>query len=171
MKIVILNGSHREGNTYNFSREAEKNLNKKHKAQVFDLIKMDITPCVGCLDCEDEKKCPIAKDKYTSEIMPALMSADLIIFATPVYFNMPSAAMVSLINRTNNLCGYFSENPKKAFVYLVGQTDAESMKDAHKCLQTYFEIMGMEEITDPIIEIARMPGEGKENYVDALKNI
>jgi multimeric flavodoxin WrbA len=62
-------------------------LEKKHKVTVFDLIKKSITPCVGCLLCEDGEDCAL-NDDYSKEIMPASQAVDLVIFAPPTYFNI-----------------------------------------------------------------------------------
>lgn len=72
------------------------------------------------------------------------MNADLIIFASPTYFNMPSAAMVNLLDRTNNLYEFFANSSKKAMIYLVGKMDEESIGDAAKCIETYCQIMNLE---------------------------
>lgn len=156
MKIVIINGSHRaKGNTYRFTRIAKEVFDNRHKSTIFDLTENLIKPCKGCLVCENGEDCSIMDD-YSQKIRPELKAADLIVFATPVYFNMPSAAMINLINRTNDLCTFFNENSKKTLTFMVGQTDEETIKDAYKCLQSYYEIMGMEEIISPIITIGRM---------------
>jgi multimeric flavodoxin WrbA len=171
MKITILNGSHRiDGNSYRFSRYAQSILEKKHQVTIFDLVVMDIKPCNGCLVCEDGESCPLIDD-YSSEIMPALQSAELIIFVSPTYFNMPSAAMVNLLDRTNNLCTYFSETPKKALICLFGQTDEETIGDAYKCLHAYCEIMKMPEIAQAIIKVAREPSSDWSMYSDVLMEI
>lgn len=171
MKIVILNGSHRlNGNCYRFAKTAYKQLGERHQVILFNLIEQKIKPCNGCLNCEEGMECDI-QDDYSKIIMPALMASDLIVFASPTYFNMPSAAMVNLLDRTNNLCEYFADNPKKALIYLVGQTDEDTIMDAYKCVKTYLEIMGMEEALAPIIKVIRMPEQVDSDVLDILKNI
>jgi len=172
MKITILNGSHREGgNTYRFCRYAKEILEKKHGVTIFDLIHEKIEPCQGCLCCEDGEDCQL-HDDYSNKIKPALENADLIILATPVYFNMPSAAMVNLLDRTNDLCSFFTDNKKKGLIFMVGQTDEDSIADACKCLKTYFEIMGIEEIHEPIITVARLKDDSEYGtFKNLLQNI
>lgn len=157
MKIVILNGSHRlNGNCYRFSQMAYNQLKARHQVILFNLIEQEIKPCHGCLNCEDGIECDI-QDDYSNKIMPALMESEMIIFASPTYFNMPSAALVNLLDRTNNLCEFFAENSKKALIYLVGQTDEETIRDAYNSVKTYIDIMGMQEVHGPIIKVIRMP--------------
>jgi multimeric flavodoxin WrbA len=172
MNITILNGSHRaDGNTYRFCLYAKEVLEKKHDVVIFDLIHEKIEPCQGCLRCEDGEDCQL-HDDYSDKIRPALQNADLIIFAAPVYFNMPSSAMVNLLDRTNDLCSFFSGNHKKGLIFMVGQTDAESITDTCKCLKTYCEIMGIEEIQEPFISVGRLKNDCEfETYKKLLQTI
>jgi hypothetical protein len=75
------------------------------------------------------------------------------------------------MDRTNNLIEYLSFNHKKALVYLVGETDVENITDAYRCLKTYFEIMGIEEINEPIIRVARMPIDVDNKIISILEKI
>lgn len=172
MNIVIINGSHRiGGNCAAFTVSAKNILEKnQHIVRTFNLIDLEIMPCTGCLFCEDGKECPL-EDDFSMKIEPCLKNASLIIIATPTYFNMPSAAMVNFINRTNKMCEYFAENHKKCLFYLVGQTDVNTIMDSYQCLHAYSEIMGMHEIAEPIVQIARMPEKVPCDVLDILKNI
>lgn len=171
MNIVILNGSQRaNGNCYRFSTTAQEILKRHHEVKLFNLIECKVLPCHGCLRCEDGEECDI-NDDYSKQICPALKESDLIVIATPTYFNMPSSALVNFMDRTNNLCEYLCSNPKKALVYLVGQTDEETIRDAYKCIRTYFDIMCIEEIRDPILRIARMPEEIDSEIVSILEKV
>lgn len=172
MKIVLINGSHRiPGNCSKFIWNANELLSKSgHDVQMFNLIQLNIQPCKGCLICEDGDACPLCDD-FSTRIEPALEWADLIIMATPTYFNMPSAAMVNFLDRTNKMCSYFSENPKKSIFYLSGQTDYDTIMDAYRCMHTYGDIMGMEEISEPLIHVARMPEQTPVHILDILNNI
>lgn len=171
MKIVIINGSHRiGGNCYNFSKKAESIFERNHSVTVFNLIEMDIQKCCGCLDCEEGINCKISDD-YSEQIMPAICEADLIVFATPTYFNMPSSALVNMINRTNNLCEFLIENPKKVLTFITGQTDETSMSEAYNCLYAYYQIMGMEEMYAPLFQVARLKQDLPLEIVQILKGI
>ena len=157
MNVIIINGSQRKnGNCERFALKAKEILERSHVVKVYTLIDMHIDYCSGCLQCEDGMECQI-EDDFSKILEPDLRIADLIILATPTYFNMPSASMVNFIDRTNKMCDYFAENEKKCLFYVVGQTDEDSIKDTYNCLHTYSEIMGMREIMEPIISVVRMP--------------
>ena len=172
MKIVLINGSHRTpSNCSNFAKSADRVLsNNGHNVQTFNLMQLHIQPCKGCLICEDDESCPLCDD-FSTLIEPAIKQADLIVMATPTYFNMPSAAMVNFLNRTNKICTFFSENSKKCIFFLSGQSDHDSIMDAYRCMRTYCDIMEMEEIYEPFIQIARTPDETPPHFLELLKNI
>lgn len=171
MNIIIINGSQRKnGNCERFALRAKEILGRNHEVKVYTLIDMQINYCSGCLRCEDGMECLI-DDDFSKIIEPDLRIADLIILASPTYFNMPSAAMVNFIDRTNKMCDYFAENEKKCLFYVVGQTDENSIKDTYNCLHTYSEIMGMTEIMEPIINVARMPEAATQKIVSAIEKL
>lgn len=171
MKILIINGSHRKnGNCFKFAEVAKNIFDTEHEVSIISLIDKSFTDCNGCLVCEEGEKCPLIDD-FSEEICLELESADLIIFATPSYFNMPSAQMVKFIDRTNCLCDYFMENQKKCLFYLTGQTDEDSILIAYDCLKAYVEIMGMVEIAEPIVNVVRMPEEVSNEIINKLIEI
>jgi len=170
MRVLIINGSHRRGNCFRFAEEANEILKKKHDVNIFNLIEMNIKDCTGCLACEEGEDCPVCDD-FSNLIEPVLKHADLLIIATPTYFNMPSAATVKFINRTNKLCEFFGENQKKCLYYLVGQTDRDTIMEAYNCLHSYGEIMNMKEIAQPIIHVARMVESVPDDAINTLNNI
>lgn len=171
MNVIIINGSHRKnGNCEYFTSKAKEILEQSHNVKVYTLIDLHINYCSGCLQCEDGQECLI-DDDFSKILEPNLRMADLIIFASPTYFNMPSAAMVNFIDRTNKMCNYFEVNEKKCLFYIVGQTDEDSIKDTYNCLHTYSEIMGMKEIMDPIITVARMPEPVTQEIVSIIEKL
>lgn len=171
MNIIIINGSQRKnGNCEQFALRAKEILERSHKVNVYNLIDLQIDYCIGCLQCEDGMGCHI-NDDFSKLLEPELKQADLIILATPTYFNMPSATMVNFIDRTNKMCDFFAENEKKCLFYVVGQTDEDTIKEAYNCLRTYSEIMGMKEIMEPIISVARMPEPITQKIVSIIEKL
>lgn len=168
MKAVIINGSHRIcGNTGVFTKYLDTVLKEANvESELINLVEHDIEFCNGCLECEDTGECTI-KDSFNN-IADRLKKADIIIFATPNYFNAPSARFKNFIDRTNSLCNFFNENSKRYASFIVGQTDEESCLDVFRYLRTYSEIMSFIPLTDkPIIRIARCCGD--LNINDSLK--
>lgn len=83
MKIVIVNGSPRKGNTYSAINAFVEGAKDNNDIEVIDSYKLKISPCVACGTCECYKGC-VAKDD-SNPTVDKLVNADMIIFATPVY--------------------------------------------------------------------------------------
>src|SRR5699024_9264211 len=93
MKIVILQGSpNKKGSTNilveNFSKGAEA---AGHSVIRFDLDEMNIRPCTGCVTCGYEGPCILHDDNQ--KIREAVLDADMIVFATPLYYYGMSAQL------------------------------------------------------------------------------
>ncbi len=160
MNILIVNGSHRtHGNSWRFSRFAKQTLEETgHRVSVVDLATENIEFCTGCLSCEEAVGC-VVNDAFTNSLIPKIQENDMIIFATPVYYDMPTAMMINFIDRSNSLYKYFKKASKSVACFLVGQADLDSLSFAHECLKEYFMILKFKEVGEPIMKIARDPDE------------
>ncbi len=87
MKIAILNGSPKVGNTAAmvdaFKEGAEA---AGHEVEVLHVGKMKIAGCKGCEYChgKGEGTC-VQKDDMT-KVMPAYLEADMVVYASPIYY-------------------------------------------------------------------------------------
>lgn len=61
----------------------------------------NIAFCKGCLACQKTKKCIINDDAV--EIADKMCNADVIVFATPIYYYEMSGQMKTLLDRANSL--------------------------------------------------------------------
>ena len=61
----------------------------------------DIKFCIGCLTCVKTLRCVISDD--TEEIRQKMLKADVIAFATPIYYYEMSGQMKTLLDRSNPL--------------------------------------------------------------------
>lgn len=61
----------------------------------------NIAFCKGCLACQRTKKCVINDDAV--EIADKMCGADVIVFATPIYYYEMSGQMKTLLDRGNSL--------------------------------------------------------------------
>ena len=105
MKIIVLMGSpNRKGSTAilveNFTKGAEE---AGHSVEVIDVCHADIHPCTGCARCGYEGPC-VQKDDVET-IRKKLLSADMVVFATPLYYYGMSAQLKTVVDR---FCAYNS---------------------------------------------------------------
>ena len=84
MKIVIINGSARKGNTLTAINAFIKGAAEKNEIEVIAPDKLHISPCKGCGACQCHKGCVDQDD--TNPTIDKLVEADMILFATPVYW-------------------------------------------------------------------------------------
>ena len=69
-----------------------------HKTEKIFLRNFKVNYCTGCGVCNSTHKC-VQKDDM-AEIMDKMVNADVIVFATPVYFYTMDAQLKTLIDRT-----------------------------------------------------------------------
>lgn len=101
--IVILSTSPRKGG--NSETLADAFLSgaaaKGHKAEKICLYDKDIRFCRGCLACQKTQRCVIRDD--VEAILEKIRKADVLVFATPIYFYEMCGQMKTLLDRTNPL--------------------------------------------------------------------
>lgn len=98
-KILIISGGGRpNGNTAQltgaFARGAEET---GHQVEIVSLTKVEVKGCMGCNACRYGKPCVI-KDGF-NELVPKIKTADLIVFASPLYFWTISSRIKAFIER------------------------------------------------------------------------
>lgn len=74
-----------------------------HDTEVISLREKEIGFCKGCLVCQKTGKCVIADD--APSIVSKMHAADVIVFATPIYYYEMSGQMKTLLDRGNSLYG------------------------------------------------------------------
>lgn len=93
--------------------------------------------CKGCLACQKTKECVIKDD--SNEIVEKMGLADVIAFATPIYYYEMSGQMKTLIDRSNPL---FTSDYNFRDIYLIAACadDSESaVEGATKGLQGWID--------------------------------
>ncbi len=110
MKIIILQDSpNRRGSTYlladSFRQGAES---AGHTVEIIDVAHAGIHPCTGCVHCGYEGPC-VQKDGV-EDIRRKILSADMLVFATPLYYYGMSAQLKALIDR---FCAFNSSLTRK----------------------------------------------------------
>ncbi len=72
-----------------------------HNVEVISLAEKDIRFCKGCLACQKTKRCVIRDD--ADEIAQKMGRADVLVFATPIYYYEMSGQMKTMLDRANPL--------------------------------------------------------------------
>lgn len=85
-----------------------------NKAEKVSLVGKKIEFCKGCLACQKTQKCVICDD--ANEITEKMLKADVIAFATPIYYYEMSGQMKTILDRANSL---YSSDYKFRDIYML----------------------------------------------------
>lgn len=135
-KVLILSGSPRkDGNSdilcNEFMRGAKDGGNEVEKIRVAE---KNIGYCRACYACRNTGVCAIRDDM--AEVLQKMIDADVLVFATPVYFYSIDAQLKALIDRT---VARWLEVKDKELYYIVTAADGEraSAETTIACLRGY----------------------------------
>lgn len=124
MKIVILNGSARKGNTLAAINAFTKGVSKEHQIELIQPDQLHISPCKGCGACQCYKGCVDQDD--TNATIEKITEADLIVFATPVYWWGMTAQLKLVIDKC--YCRGMQLKGKNAGVIVVGGSPVDALQ-------------------------------------------
>ena len=98
-KVIIISSTPRRcGNSEVLAEEFARGAAEAgHAVEVIDLCDHNINYCVACYSCRETGKCVIGDGM--NEIAEKLIEADVIVFATPVYFYSMSGQLKVFIDR------------------------------------------------------------------------
>ena len=144
MKIVILEGSPNKKGSSNlladcFRQGAEE---AGHTVEIIDAAHADIHPCTGCIHCGYEGPCVLRDDNQ--KIREAVLDADMIVFATPLYYYGMSAQLKTVIDR---FCAYNSsitrKRMKSALLAVAWNSDSwtfDALESHYRTLVRYLDL-------------------------------
>ncbi len=100
MKIAVFNGSPRKENTYAMIRAFREGAEAAgHKVEEYHVGKMKIAGCLGCMYCKTKGEGVCVQKDDLEKIMPAYKEADVIVFASPIYYFTMTAQIEAAIQR------------------------------------------------------------------------
>ncbi|MBS3740680.1 MAG: flavodoxin family protein [Candidatus Cloacimonetes bacterium] len=147
MKIVVIFGSPRKKNSYLVTKQFETEMKKlaDFEFEYIFLKQADIKQCIGCHNClfYGEEKCPFPDVR--ENILQKLLTADGLIFVSPVYVAQVTAIMKNFIDRLSFLChrpALFDQD-----VMVISTTGVMNLKDVLKYLKDVAYIWGAKTVT------------------------
>ena len=161
MKIAILNGSPRKQNTSAMiDAFCEGAQEAGHEVEILHVGKMKIGGCMGCEYChtKGESKC-IQKDDM-EKVMPAYLDADMIVYASPIYYFDVTAQLSAAMQRVYAI-GKPAKAKKAALLISSG-----SPNTGEGAIATYRNMLGYMGIEDAGVITAA----GDENKSEAKLN-
>lgn len=161
--VLILSSSLRKGgNSDLLCDEFVKGVRESgHNAEKIFLKDKSINYCTGCGYCFERTGNCSQKDDM-ADIRDKMLSADVIVFATPVYFYTMAGQMKTLIDRC---CFFYTELTDKDFYYIM--TAADNNRSAMERVLTEFG--GFVACLDNVREKGCIYGTGAWKKGDILK--
>lgn len=103
-RVLILSSSLREHSNSDMMADAfaEGARAAGHDVEKIRLSGKEIRFCQGCLACQNTKRCVI-HDDADDIVQNHMLGADVLVFATPIYYYEMSGQMKTLLDRANPL--------------------------------------------------------------------
>ena len=100
MKIAVFNGGPRKVNTWAMVQAfCEGARAAGHEVEEYHVGRMKIAGCLGCEYCHTKGNGECIQKDDLEKILPAYKDADMIVFASPIYYFTMTAQMESAIQR------------------------------------------------------------------------
>ena len=147
MKIVVLLGSpNRQGSSHLLAECFRQGAQEAgHTVEIIDVAHADIHPCTGCIHCGYEGPCSQKDDMQG--IRAKILDADMMVFATPLYYYGMSAQLKTLIDR---FCAFnsslHSKHMKSALLSVAWNSDDwtfDALEAHYKTLVRYLNLQDM----------------------------
>lgn len=148
MNIVVINGTEVKGCTYQIKEFFLEHLRASHCIREFYLPKDCPRFCCGCKTCffKSERLCPHAE--YTMPIWNAMLAADLLVFAYPVYVLRAPGQIKALLDHF--ACHWMAHRPDKRMftkrAVILTQSIGAPNGSAQKDVVTSLSWMGVSNI-------------------------
>ena len=100
-RVIVISTSLRHGSNSDLLADkfVEGALAAGHEVEKISLVGNNIQFCKGCLACQQLGRCVIDDD--VNAIMAKVLKADVVAWATPIYYYEMSGQMKTLIDRMN----------------------------------------------------------------------
>ena len=101
MRILVLNGSpHPDGATADMVAAFEKGAKEAgHDVVSFSVARMNVKGCLGCEYCHNKGEGKCVQQDDMQRLYPEFFSADMVVFASPIYYFTLSAQLQAVIQQ------------------------------------------------------------------------
>ena len=149
MQIIVLTGSpNRKGSTNLLADCFRQGAQEAgHTVELIDTAHANVHPCTGCIRCGYQAPC-VQKDDV-EDIRRKIRQADMLVFATPLYYYGMSAQLKTMIDRFCAFNGSIQHKHMKSALLAVAWNSDDwtftALEAHYKTLVRYlnFQDMGM----------------------------
>lgn len=151
--IVIVNSTYRKGGNSELLAQAfAKGAQEAGNAvQTISIREMQLKFCIGCLSCQKTGKCVLQDD--INAILPVVQQADVLVFATPVYYYSMSGQLKTFLDRMNPLYVQSNRFRKIYVLATAAENDTHAMQGTVQGIQGWADCFDGVEIADVVYGI------------------
>ena len=122
--IIVINSTNRKnGNSEVLVNEFINGAKENNNVEVINLRELNFGFCIGCLACQNTGKCVLNDD--ISKVIDKVKNADILVFATPIYYYAMSGQLKTFLDRMNPL--YIADYKfKEAYLFTACADEEDS---------------------------------------------
>lgn len=168
-KVLIISTSLRGGsNSEILAKECERGaLDAGHEVDFISLKGKEIKYCIGCLSCQTKGSCVLKDD--VSEIMEKVLKAEVIVFATPIYYYEMSGQMKTLLDRLNPMYPMDYAFRDIYMIATAAEEDESTFEKAYNGLQGWVDCFAKAEIKGLVTGGGIGDANDAQNHSEAMK--
>lgn len=148
MKVLLLNGSPRKGNIFAALEALKKGLSNVDAAEItqIDASRVKVSHCIACERCNKSDGCVFKDD--TNKVIDAIVEADVLVFATPVYWWGVSSQLKAIIDKLYCRQKSLKASKKRIGLIMTGQMPADDIqyKLISKQIECISDFLGWEPV-------------------------
>jgi multimeric flavodoxin WrbA len=123
LKVLVLHGSpRRDGSSDTLVKHFLQGLSDERRNSIIEFYAndLDVRPCQGCMTCAKLGNNTCAIEDDMQKIYSAFVDADLVVWATPMYWGYMTAQLKTILDRMEALaCGPEDNWKGKTFVVII----------------------------------------------------
>lgn len=149
-KVLIISSSPRKGGNSEMlaASFAKGAVEAGHSVETVYLREKKFGFCRGCLACLKVGHCVINDDAV--EIAAKMHDADVLVFATPVYYYSVSGQLKTMLDRANSLYGSDYAFTKVYLLAAAAEDEPYVVEGAAKAVQGWVDCFGRCELADTV---------------------
>lgn len=130
--IVIISSTPRKGGNSEILVNSFANgaIAAGNNVEIINVRELDLKFCTGCMFCGGRNRC--SQTDSMNELYPKIGLADVLVFATPVYYYSVSGQLKTFLDRLNPLYGNKNKF-KEVYALLTAADDEEGTFDGTIC--------------------------------------
>ena len=149
-RVLIISSSPRKGgNSETLAAAFAKGAQEAgHQVETVHLREKQYGFCKGCFACLKQGRCVIKDDAV--EIAAKMHDADVLVFATPVYYYCVSGQLKTMLDRANPLFGTDYAFTKTYLLATAAEAEPETVEGTEKAIQGWVDCFERCELADTI---------------------